>query len=175
MAWPPPALPTTRTNTTVQFDTHPADHNAVNLAVNDIVAHVQGIDTYLTSHKPKVWTARNDSPQHTLTPNAWDYIPVGTLTLPAGIVWDVLVTTAATVQANFGGLVSFLGGYTTGYVDQGVAMMQTPATAGGWITAAFTAQLTGGTPYDFAAWAFVGADGGWIKHGQVAVTAFPNN
>lgn len=40
MAWPPPALPTNRTNATPQQDTHPADHNAVNLAMNDTVARV---------------------------------------------------------------------------------------------------------------------------------------
>lgn len=47
MAWPPPTLPTTRTDTTVMASTHPADHNAVNLAINDIVGYV----------KPSVWTA----------------------------------------------------------------------------------------------------------------------
>lgn len=41
MAWPPPTLPTTRTNTTVSADTHPADHNAANLAINDIVGWVK--------------------------------------------------------------------------------------------------------------------------------------
>lgn len=40
MAWPPPTLPTTRTNTTVMTDTHPAEHNAVNLAINDIVTRI---------------------------------------------------------------------------------------------------------------------------------------
>jgi hypothetical protein len=36
MAYPPPVLPINRDNATPQQDTHPADHNAVNLAVNDI-------------------------------------------------------------------------------------------------------------------------------------------
>lgn len=40
MTWPPPALPTTRTNTTVMVNTHPAEHNAVNLAINDIVTRI---------------------------------------------------------------------------------------------------------------------------------------
>jgi hypothetical protein len=44
MAWPPPVLPINRTNATPQLDTHAADHNAVNLAVNDLVARVQTID-----------------------------------------------------------------------------------------------------------------------------------
>jgi hypothetical protein len=42
MAWPPPVLPINRTNAVPQQDTHPADHNAVNLAVNDLVTRVQG-------------------------------------------------------------------------------------------------------------------------------------
>lgn len=52
MAWPPPVLPTNRTNATPQQDTHPADHNAVNLAVNDTVAQVQGILSQLSSTGP---------------------------------------------------------------------------------------------------------------------------
>lgn len=49
MAWPPGVLSTSRSNATPQTDTHPADHNAVNGAVNDTVAHVQGIDTQLAT------------------------------------------------------------------------------------------------------------------------------
>lgn len=37
MAWPPAALPTNRTNSTPQNITHPADHNAISAAINDIV------------------------------------------------------------------------------------------------------------------------------------------
>ena len=37
MAYPPPVLATNRTNATPQMDTHAADHNALALAVNDIV------------------------------------------------------------------------------------------------------------------------------------------
>lgn len=47
MAWPPPTLPTNRTDTTVMSTTHPADHNAANLAINDIVAQLNA----------KPWTA----------------------------------------------------------------------------------------------------------------------
>lgn len=39
MAWPPPVFPTNRTNATPQQDTHPADHNAIALAINDTVTH----------------------------------------------------------------------------------------------------------------------------------------
>lgn len=48
MAWPPPPLTTTRTNTTVMTDQHPADHNAENLAINDIVAHINAVWTPYT-------------------------------------------------------------------------------------------------------------------------------
>jgi hypothetical protein len=43
MAWPPPVLPTNRTNATPQQDTHPADHNAIAQAINDTVATVQAL------------------------------------------------------------------------------------------------------------------------------------
>ena len=42
MAWPPPVLPTTRTNAMPQQDDHPALHNAANLAINDLVGYVNG-------------------------------------------------------------------------------------------------------------------------------------
>ena len=44
MAWPPPTLPINRSDATPQQTTHPADHNAVNLAVNDLVAKVTALD-----------------------------------------------------------------------------------------------------------------------------------
>lgn len=40
MAWPPPVLPVNRTDATPQQGTHPADHNAANLAINDLVTKV---------------------------------------------------------------------------------------------------------------------------------------
>jgi hypothetical protein len=49
MAWPPPAQPINRTNATPQLNTHAADHNALGLAVNDIVAHIQANDASITS------------------------------------------------------------------------------------------------------------------------------
>ena len=45
MAWPPPVLPINRTNATPQLDNHVADHNAANLAINDIVAHLTALDS----------------------------------------------------------------------------------------------------------------------------------
>ena len=42
MAWPPPTLPINRQNLTPQQATHPADHNAANLAINDLVAKING-------------------------------------------------------------------------------------------------------------------------------------
>jgi len=49
MAWPPGTLPTNRTNATPQTNTHPADHNAVNGAVNDIVNRVLSIESGLVT------------------------------------------------------------------------------------------------------------------------------
>lgn len=40
MAFPPGALPTNRSNTTPQQDTHPNDHNAISAAINDTVGAV---------------------------------------------------------------------------------------------------------------------------------------
>ena len=47
MAYPPPVLPTNRTDATPQGPgTHVADHNGANLAINDIVAHLRSaVDT----------------------------------------------------------------------------------------------------------------------------------
>ena len=45
MAWPPPTLSTNRTNATPQHDSHAADHNAANLAINDLVAMVASLIT----------------------------------------------------------------------------------------------------------------------------------
>lgn len=44
MAWPPAALPTNRTNATPQQDTHPSDHNAIALAINDTVGKLVAVD-----------------------------------------------------------------------------------------------------------------------------------
>ena len=46
MAWPPPVLPINRSNADPQMDQHPADHNAANLAINDLVAKTK--EKYVT-------------------------------------------------------------------------------------------------------------------------------
>jgi hypothetical protein len=40
MAYPPAALPTTRTNNSAVLDNHPGDHNAICQAINDMVAEM---------------------------------------------------------------------------------------------------------------------------------------
>lgn len=40
MAFPPPTLPTNKTNATPQLDDHPGEHNALAQAVNDLTAHL---------------------------------------------------------------------------------------------------------------------------------------
>jgi hypothetical protein len=47
MPWPPVIPPATRANATPQLDAHPSDHNAISLALTDIVARVN----------PTAWTA----------------------------------------------------------------------------------------------------------------------
>jgi hypothetical protein len=42
MAWPPPVLPINRTDALYQQGNHPADHNAANVAINDVVARLTG-------------------------------------------------------------------------------------------------------------------------------------
>lgn len=41
MVWPPPVLPTDRTNADPQQDTHPSDHNSLALAINDTVGEIR--------------------------------------------------------------------------------------------------------------------------------------
>ena len=44
-AWPPPVLPTNKTNQTAQLDDHPAAHNAANAAINDLVTRASANPT----------------------------------------------------------------------------------------------------------------------------------
>jgi hypothetical protein len=53
MAWPPPLLPTNLSNATAQQDTHPAVHNAANLAINDLVAETR---------RTKAWNVQSSVP-----------------------------------------------------------------------------------------------------------------
>jgi hypothetical protein len=91
MAWPPPVLPINRTNATPQLDTHAADHNAVNQAVNDLVvnangttlafaAQVAGLGASSTA-RFRMWSAQ--VAQTTDLSGAVDVtIPAGTFALP---------------------------------------------------------------------------------------------
>jgi hypothetical protein len=101
MAWPPPTLPTNRTNAVPQQDTHPADHNAANLAINDIVGHMTGTGASQGGNLGKLATGAP------LTAN----IPIGgvmtrmtaDLVLPAGggyflVVYNVLVLSTAALK-----------------------------------------------------------------------------
>lgn len=54
MAFPPGNLPTNRANSTPQVNTHPADHNQANAAINDIVGEVQRITTEMISFSGSV-------------------------------------------------------------------------------------------------------------------------
>lgn len=124
MAWPPPVLPINRTDATVQQATHPADHNAVNLAVNDTVARVAGIGD--------PW--RN--PQ-TVSAN----IPGAAL---SGSAQDIALTGVAGALATYG----LIGGhpgitFNRAGVINGIfhLSMQAPAAAGGVIITTVYAGL----------------------------------
>lgn len=52
MPYPPPTLPINRTNATAQQDTHPADHNAANLAINDITTRLNSLIAQVNAIPP---------------------------------------------------------------------------------------------------------------------------
>ena len=54
MAWPPNALPVSRTDQTPQLANHPLDHNDVNQAVNDIVDRMNDIIDDMTRASTQV-------------------------------------------------------------------------------------------------------------------------
>lgn len=72
MAWPPPVLPTNRTNATPQLDTHAADHNAYALAMNDVVGHAGAQDAQIAvlNQRGAFWTNTRYSQDDT-GPGVW--------------------------------------------------------------------------------------------------------
>lgn len=96
MAWPPGVLPINRTNATTQQDTHPADHNAVNQAVNDIVPQVQA----LLANKPAFWVQANQ-PGQAIGAGADGTIAWATVNNPA---WGVAGATSLVVPAGGDGV-----------------------------------------------------------------------
>ena len=92
MAFPPGVLPINRTNATPQLNTHAADHNAVNQAVNDIVPQVQT----LLANKPAYWVGASQGGQSiagkatatiswvAVNNAAWGNTSSPNLTVPAG-------------------------------------------------------------------------------------------
>ena len=123
MAWPPPALAINRSNATPSQDTHPQDHNAVNLAVNDIVGQlVNGTipDVDMLKTRMGVGVHREAQPfttgqQANFSAYVEDYDPQGFYT-GAG---DTIVVPALTYST---GIYSVSAGFktnvaTTGLVD----------------------------------------------------------
>jgi Microcystin-dependent protein len=47
MPYPPPVPPDTRTNATVSADNHPADHNAISVALTEIINHIAALEQTL--------------------------------------------------------------------------------------------------------------------------------
>ena len=82
MAWPPPVLPTNRTDAAPQGPgTHSNDHNAANLAINDLVAMVGQLNNMLVvgARGAVVTDAFGD---FTLA------LPAGMATVTAALCWN---------------------------------------------------------------------------------------
>jgi len=73
MAWPPPILSTTRDNLDPQWDSHPADHNRVSLAVRDI-------SNYMIN---RVALEDGYTPTTKSCPNGWNLLPITSRETPA--------------------------------------------------------------------------------------------
>lgn len=86
--WPPPVLPINRTDATYQQGVHPGDHNAANLAINDIVPQVQSLIDVLAGNVGRI--VYGAIPGGTAGPGGNVKIARG-LNLPAG-AWAVLYT-----------------------------------------------------------------------------------
>lgn len=101
MAWPPPTLPTSRTNTTVMADTHPADHNAVNLAVNDLVVRMTTRENKITANSAAV-VVSSASPTSLATIVSVT-VAVGDYVLATGNCWATMVAgnTSSTMHLAF--------------------------------------------------------------------------
>jgi hypothetical protein len=126
LAWPPPVLPTNRTDATAQLATHPADHNAVNQAMNDVVPVVaQNISQInalyanagwlndrindLVNRKPVVYNASNDNGIGTVA-QSWTNFQCGTFNLPYAYTYDCQIMVACGLNAIEGGPTYLIGG-----------------------------------------------------------------
>src|SRR5258707_1040517 len=108
MAWPPPSLPTNRTNAAPQQDTHPADHNALALAMNDTVAQVKGLilgaanQSLVATGSPSVASGAVQQLSYSaLSTSTWGSGPV--FVVPAGVSgWFALMLNVAGPQIQAG-------------------------------------------------------------------------
>lgn len=98
MAWPPPVLPTNRTDTTAELDTHAADHNAASLAINDTVTRLKRAELYIYAFNTVALFDVN---------GLWY---CGWATVPGAPVWSEVPATVALVTQ------------TTIYNDAGVSL-----------------------------------------------------
>jgi hypothetical protein len=105
MAFPPPTLPTNRTNATPQIDTHPADHNAVNAAVNDTVGAVNGVLASVTALPRNQIVAYSRDTFSIVTGNVIG--PTASVTIRAGYKYTVALTFASITDAVTGSLWQF--------------------------------------------------------------------
>lgn len=141
MAFPPPTLPTTRSNTTVMTTTHPADHNAANLAINDLTAEaVKQTRSGFTAN----WsgTASNNAQiPWAATANVGGWTVATSCVVPAGVTGLFAVTVRISygaVPAASAAIALVISGITAFYVSH-------PSQQGGGVISAVVPLSAGQT------------------------------
>jgi hypothetical protein len=107
MAWPPPTQPTNFTDATAQATTHAAAHNAANLAINDMAAHVVANDSTIFTAQTELRTVQLALTATTITGTQYSLASVDMGTRPY----------ARTMSVTGGLLLLASGGDTTAGVD----------------------------------------------------------
>jgi hypothetical protein len=117
MAWPPPLLSYDRSNSFVQQDLHPQDHNAANLAINDIVARMATVATQ-KSWVPN-WVSGGASVPHSTQMSS--YMDLGGMRIGGAIMTATADVAAGgiLVGSGFWGASIYYGGFFD-YYDAGV-------------------------------------------------------
>jgi hypothetical protein len=149
MAWPPPVLPINRTNAVPQLDTHPADHNNANAAVNTIVTELGAdpsgpyVDVTTRLARLEFVVYRPTVAGGILGPGA--AVNVATVDIPAG---------SASRQMLFL--------YTGSFATNGAPALALDITniSGGIIFHTVVGAIASGTSHSIAGWVSVGAPGG---------------
>ena len=121
MSWPPPILPVNRTNATPQLDTHAADHNAANQAINDIVARVNKSVQFVGSI---VATTLSDGSVNIALPaGMFTVTPVALVTNGDGNAVPDAVVSIMALYSNAATLVVYVGRATGGPIANSVVRL----------------------------------------------------